>query len=71
MPVFLPISCQPYVPSLHEKGTICHLVAVSILTPKLTQFQEKKLKQHMGDAEYYFGNDSVVQQWLNRLDKLL
>jgi hypothetical protein len=48
-------------------GTVEYLELGGSLTPD----QSNKLNAHMGNADYYFGKDQQVQQWLNRLEKLL
>ena len=38
---------------------------------RLTQNQQKTLNEQMGNADYYFGQDPLVKQLLNRLEQLL
>lgn len=59
------ITVHPFSTLLH--GTVRYLE----LGGNLKRFQREKLKEHMGGADYYFGNDPVVQQWLIRLEKLI
>lgn len=37
----------------------------------LTSVQKIKLDGHMGNADFHFSNDTQIQQWLKRLEKLL
>lgn len=48
-------------------GTARYVELGGLLAPA----QKERLNAHMGDAEYYFGRDPLVQKWLSRLDSLM
>jgi len=58
--------------TVHPFSNLLHGTARFIeLGGCLTQSQQEQVNKHMGNAEYYFGSDTLVRQYLERLDNLL